>query len=86
MPRVYLIAIISSVLLALIFSGQDFIFEPKSIEILGKEIIFTSQIILSGLTSVIILTLIGLTLLEKGILLFKTKKKESKKKEMAVKK
>tara|TARA_Y100000590_G_scaffold122407_1_gene140091 strand:+ start:14557 stop:14817 length:261 start_codon:yes stop_codon:yes gene_type:complete len=86
MSRVYLITIISSILVALIFSGQDFMFEPKSSEIFGKEIIVTSQIILSGLTSAIILTFLGLTFIEKGILLFKSKKKESKKKEMAVKK
>ena len=54
--------------------------------ILGKEISLNTQIIISGLTILIILTLLVLGLMEKIGQFFKDSKKAEKKKEMAVKK
>ena len=73
-------------LLALIFGDTQFLFNTKPIIIWGKEISLNTQIIISGLTVLIILTLLSLGLLEKIVTLFKESKKAEKKKEMAVKK
>ena len=86
MPRIYLLSIISAVLLALIFGDTQFLLDPKPITIWGKEISLNTQIIISGLTVLIILTLLALGLMEKIVRLFKESKKVEKKKEMAVKK
>ena len=86
MPRIYLLSIISAVLLALIFGDSQFLLDPKSMTILGKEISLNTQIIISGLTILIILTLLVLGLMEKIGRFFKDSKKAEKKKEMAVKK
>ena len=86
MPRIYLLSIISAVLLALIFGDSQFLLDPKPMTILGKEISLNTQIIISGLTILIILTLLVLGLMEKIGRLFKDSKKAEKKKEMAVKK
>ena len=86
MPRIYLLSIILAVLLALIFGDSQFLLDPKSMTILGKEISLNTQIIISGLTILIILTLLVLGLMEKIGRLFKDSKKAEKKKEMAVKK
>ena len=86
MPRIYLLSIILAVLLALIFGDSQFLLDPKSMTILGKEISFNTQIIISGLTILIILGLLALSLMEKIVRLFKESKKVEKKKEMAVKK
>jgi len=86
MPRIYLLSIISAVLLALIFGDSQFLLDPKSMTILGKEISLNTQIIISGLTILIILTLLVFGLMEKIGRLFKDSKKAEKKKEMAVKK
>ena len=86
MPRIYLLSIILAVLLALIFGDSQFLLDPKSMTILGKEISLNTQIIISGLTVLIILGLLALSLMEKIVRLFKESKKVEKKKEMAVKK
>ena len=86
MPRIYLLSIILAVLLALIFGDNQFLLDPKSMTILGKEISLNTQIIISGLTILIILGLLALSLMEKIVRLFKESKKVEKKKEMAVKK
>ena len=86
MPRIYLLSIILAVLLALIFGDSQFLLDPKSMTILGKEISLNTQIIISGLTILIILTLLVLGLMEKIGRFFKDSKKAEKKKEMAVKK
>ena len=86
MPRIYLFSIILAVLLALIFGDTQFLFNTKPVIILGKEISLNTQIIISGLTVLIILTLLFLGLVEKIVTLFKESKKAEKKKEMAVKK
>ena len=86
MPRIYLFSIILAVLLALIFGDTQFLFNTKPIIIWGKEISLNTQIIISGLTVLIILTLLFLGLVEKIVTLFKESKKAEKKKEMAVKK
>ena len=65
MPRIYLFSIILAVLLALIFGDTQFLFNTKPIIIWGKEISLNTQIIISGLTVLIILTLLSLGLLEK---------------------
>ena len=86
MPRIYLFSIILAVLLALIFGDTQFLFDTKPVIIWGKEISLNTQIIISGLTVLIILTLLFLGLVEKIVTLFKESKKAEKKKEMAVKK
>ena len=60
--------------------------DSKPVVIWGKEISLNSQIIISGLTVLIILTLLSLGLVEKIVMLFKEGKRREKKKEMAVKK
>ena len=86
MPRIYLFSIISALLLALIFGDTQFLFNTKPVIILGKEISLNTQIIISGLTVLIILTLLSLGLLDKIVTLFRESKRAEKKKEMAVKK
>ena len=86
MPRIYLFSIILAVLLALIFGDTQFLFNTKPIIIWGKEISLNTQIIISGLTVLIILTLLSLGLLEKIVTLFRESKRAEKKKEMAIKK
>ena len=86
MPRIYLFSIILAVLLALIFGDTQFLFNTKPIIIWGKEISLNTQIIISGFTVLIILTLLSLGLLEKIVTLFRESKRAEKKKEMAVKK
>ena len=86
MPRIYLFSIILAVLLALIFGDTQFLFDTKPIIIWGKELSLNTQIIISGLPVLIILTLLSLGLVEKIVTLFKVSKRAEKKKEMAVKK
>ena len=86
MPRIYLFSIILAVLLALIFGDTQFLFDTKPITIREKEISLNTQIIISGLTVLIILTLLSLGLIEKIVTLFRESKRAEKKKEMAVKK
>ena len=86
MPRIYLFSIILAVSLALIFGDTQFLFNTKPVIILGKEISLNTQIIISGLTVLIILTLLSLSLAEKIVTLFRESKRAEKKKEMAVKK
>jgi len=86
MPRIYLFSIILAVLLALIFGDTQFLFDSKPAVIWGKEISLNSQIIISGLTVLIIVSLFSLSLVERIIMLFKERKRREKKKEMAVKK
>ena len=86
MPRIYLFSIILPVLLALIFGDTQFLFNSKPVIIWGKEISLNTQIIISGLTVLIILTLLSLGLVEKIVTLFRESKRAEKKKEMAVKK
>ena len=86
MPRIYLFSIILAVLLALIFGDTQFLFDTKPVIIWEKEISLNTQIIISGLTVLIILTLLSLGLVEKTVTLFKESKRSEKKKEMAVKK
>ena len=86
MPRIYLFSIILAVLLALIYGDTQFLFNTKPVIIWGKEISLNTQIIISGLTVLIILTLLSLGLVEKIVTLFKESKRAEKKKEMAVKK
>ena len=86
MLRIYLFSIILAVLLALIFGDTQFLFNTKPVIIWGKEISLNTQIIISGLTVLIILTLLSLGLVERIVTLFKESKRAEKKKEMAVKK
>ena len=86
MPRIYLFSIILAVLLALIFGDTQFLFNTKPVIIWGKEISLNTQIIISGLTVLIILALLSLGIVEKIVTLFRESKRAEKKKEMAVKK
>ena len=85
MLRIYLILIILSVLIAIFFSESEFFFAEKNLVFLGKEIILSEPIILTGLSVTILSILFILNLVEKAYGLF-VKNKKSKKKEMAVKK
>ena len=86
MLRIYLLSIILAVLIALLFGDSEFLIDLKTINIWGKQISLNTQIIISGLTILIIITLLTLGLLEKIVLLFRESKKSKKSKEMAVKK
>ena len=86
MPRIYLFSIILAVLLALIFGDTQFLFDTKPIVVWEKEISLNTQIIISGLTVLIILALLSLGIVEKIVTLFRESKRAEKKKEMAVKK
>ena len=86
MPRIYLFSIILAVLLALIFGDTQFLFDTKPILIWEKEISLNTQIIISGLTVLIILALLSLGIVEKIVSLFRESKRAEKTKEMAVKK
>ena len=86
MPRIYLFSIILAVLLALIFGDTQFLFDTKPIVVWEKEISLNTQIIISGLTVLIILALLSLGIVEKIVSLFRESKRTEKKKEMAVKK
>ena len=86
MPRIYLFSIILAVLLALIFGDTQFLFDTKPIIIWEKEISLNTQIIISGLTVLIILALLSLGIVEKIVSLFRESKRAEKKKEMAEKK
>ena len=86
MPRIYLFSIILAVLLALMFGDTQFLFDTKPITIWEKEISLNTQIIISGLTVLIILTLLSLVIVERIVALFRESKRAEKKKEMAVKK
>ena len=86
MPRIYLFSIIFAVLLALMFGDTQFLFDTKPITIWEKEISLNTQIIISGLTVLIILTLLSLSLVEKIVTLFSESKRAEKKREMAIKK
>ena len=85
MLRIYLILIILSVLIAIFFSESECFFAEKNLVFLGKEIILSEPIILTGLSVTILSILLILSLVEKAYGLF-VKNKKSKKKEMAVKK
>ena len=86
MTRIYLFSIILAVLLALTFGNTQFLFDTKLIVIWEKEISLNTQIIISGLIVLIILTILSLGLVEKIVTLFRESKRADKKKEMAVKK
>ena len=86
MPRIYLFSIILAVLLALIFGDTQFLFDTKPIIIWEKEISLNTQIIISGLTVLIILALLSLGIVEKIGSLFRESKRAEKKQDMAVKK
>ena len=86
MPRAYLFSIILAVLLALIFGDTQFLLDTKPIIIWGKEISINTQIIISGLTILIISILLFLGLVERIFRLFGERKRAKKNKEMAVKK
>ena len=86
MLRIYLLSIILAVLIALLFGDSQFLIDLKPITIWSKQISLNTQIIISGLTILIIITLLTLGLLEKITLLFRESKKGKKSKEMAVKK
>ena len=86
MLRIYLLSIILAVLIALLFGDSQFLIDLKPITIWRKQISLNTQIIISGLTVLIILTLLSLGLVEKIVTLFRESKRKEKKKEMAVKK
>ena len=68
MARLYLALILLGILIALFFSDTPFLFESRILNFLGREITLTSQILLSGMTTLILACLFILGLIEKIIL------------------
>jgi len=85
MARIYLTVILIAILSSLFFSETYFMFEPKTFTFFMKEIEISSQIILSGLVVLILVSLLMIGLIEKLIYLIKTDSKLEKKREMATK-
>ena len=85
MARIYLTFILTAILSSLFFSETYFIFEPITFTFFMKEIEISSQIILSGLVVLILVSLLMIGLIEKLIYLIKTDSKLEKKREMATK-
>ena len=85
MARIYLTFILVAILSSLFFSEIYFIFEPKTFIFFKKEIEITSQILLSGLAVLILVSLLLIGLIEKLFYLVKTKSKSEKKRGMATK-
>ena len=85
MARIYLTFILVAILSSLFFSEIYFIFEPKIFTFFEKEIEITSQILLSGLAVLILVSLLLIGLIEKLFYLEKTKSKSEKKRGMATK-
>jgi len=85
MARIYLTFILVAILSSLFFSEIYFIFEPKTFTFFRKEIEITSQILLSGLAVLILVSLLLIGLIEKLFYLVKTKSKSEKKRGMATK-
>ena len=85
MARLYLALILLAVLIALLFSDTQFLFESRILNFLGRDISLTSQILLSGLIALILVCLFLLGLIEKIILISTRKPSVEKKKEMATK-
>ena len=85
MTRIYLTFILVAILSSLFFSEIYFIFEPKTFTFFEKEIEITSQILLSGLAVLILVSLLLIGLIEKLFYLEKTKSKSEKKRGMATK-
>ena len=85
MARIYLTFILVAILSSLFFSEIYFIFEPKTFTFFEKEIEITSQILLSGLAVLILVSLLLIGLIEKLFYLKKTKSKSEKKRGMATK-
>jgi len=85
MPRIFLTLIVLATLLALVSSDFPFLLESKKIIVGGKEIILTSQIMISGLSFSILIFLVFTGVFEKIFLLFKKNATKEKKKDMEVK-
>ena len=85
MARIYLTFILVAILSSLFFSEIYFIFEPKTFTFFRKEIEITSQILLSGLAVLILVSLLLIGLIEKLFYLVKTKSKSEEKRRMATK-
>ena len=85
MARIYLTFILVAILSSLFFSETYFIFEPKTFTFFMKEIEISSQILLSGLAVLILVSLLLIGLIEKLFYLVKTKSKSEKKRGMATK-
>ena len=85
MARIYLTFILVAILSSLFFSEIYFIFEPKTFTFFEKEIEITSQILLSGLAVLILVSLLLIGLIEKLFYLKKIKSKSEKKRGMATK-
>ena len=64
MTRVYLLAIIFSVFIALIFNSENLLYKPYLVTVLGREVLLTSQILLSLMLMSTIFLLTGIGFLE----------------------
>ena len=82
MTRVYLVAIIFSVFIALIFNSENLLYEPYLVTVLGREVLLTGQILLSLMLMSTLFLLIGIGFLENIIKFFKNRQIK-KPKEMA---
>ena len=85
MARLYLIFILIGVLTALFFSEITFLFEPKTLTFINREITLTGQILFSGLTTLILILILLIGLIEKATLLLRKRSKVEKEKEVSTK-
>ena len=85
MARLYLILILIGVLTALFFSEITFLFEPKTLIFIIREITLTGQILFSGLTTLILILILLIGLIEKATLLLSKRSKAEKEKEVSTK-
>ena len=85
MARLYLILILIGVLTALFFSEITFLFEPKTLIFINREITLTGQILFSGLTTLILILILLIGLMEKATLLLRKRSKAEKEKEVSIK-
>lgn len=85
MLRLYLALIMLAVLVVLLFGETAFLFEPKEFVFLNHEISLTSQILLSGVSTLILVFLLLFGMVEKTAIFFVNRTKVEKKKQMATK-
>ena len=85
MSRFYLILILIGVLIELFFIEITFLFKPKALIFFNREITLTGQILFSGLTTLILILILLIGLIEKATLLLRKRSKVEKEKEVSTK-
>ena len=82
MSRIYLLAIIIAVLLALTLNNETLLYEPYLVSIFQKEFLLSGQILISAMLFLTLILLIFIGLIEKIIMTLKSMPNK-KPKEMA---